>query len=86
MYAHLMHPPAQTKEVRVSKFIRQFHRWTSLAFMLVVAAIFAMLGLGQQPAQWLHYLPLAPLFLLMLTGVYMFFQPYVAKGGRRARS
>lgn len=83
MYARLMHPPA--KEIRVSKFIRVFHRWTSLAFMLVVVAIFAMLGLGQQPAQWIYYLPLAPLFLLMITGAWMFFQPYVAKA-RRAKA
>jgi ABC-type polysaccharide/polyol phosphate export permease len=77
MFAHLMRPP--TKEVRVSKIIRQVHRWTSMAFMAVVVAIFAMLGVGQQPAQWIYYLPLLPLFLLMLTGVYMFFQPYVAR-------
>lgn len=76
MYAHFMHAPA--KEVRVSKFIR-VHRWTSVGFMAVVAAIFAMLGLGQQPAQWLYYVPLAPLFLLLITGAWMFFQPYVAK-------
>ena len=63
----------------MSKIIRQVHRWTSMAFMAVVVAIFAMLGLGQQPAQWIYYLPLLPLFLLMLTGVYMFFQPYVAR-------
>ena len=80
MYAHLMHP-AQ-KEVHVSKFIRVFHRWTSLAFVLVVAAIFAMLGLGQQPAQWIYLTPLVPLFLLMITGLYMFFLPYVAKARR----
>ena len=83
MYAGLMHPPA--KEIRVSKFIRVFHRWTSLAFMLVVIAIFAMLGLGQQPAQWIYYLPLAPLFLLLITGLYMFFLPYAAKA-RRAKT
>jgi ABC-type polysaccharide/polyol phosphate export permease len=80
MYAHLMQAPA--KEIHVSKFIRQFHRWTSIAFALVVAAIFAMLGLGQQPAQWLYYVPLAPLFLLFITGLYMFFLPYVAKARR----
>jgi ABC-type polysaccharide/polyol phosphate export permease len=80
MYAQYMQPAA--KEIRVSKFIRVFHRWTSLAFMLVVVAIFAMLGLGQQPAQWIYYLPLAPLFLLMITGAWMFFQPYVAKARR----
>jgi hypothetical protein len=83
MYARLMYPPA--KEIRVSKFIRQFHRWTSLVFMLVVIAIFAMLGLGQQPPQWLYYVPLAPLFVLMVSGMWMFFQPYVAKA-RRAKA
>lgn len=67
----------------MSKFIRQTHRWVSIAFALVVAALFAMLGLGQQPAQWLYYVPLAPLFLLLATGLYMFFQPYVAKWRRR---
>jgi len=63
----------------MSKFIRAFHRWTSLVFALIVAAIFAMLGLGQQPAPWIYYLPLAPLFLLMATGLYMFVLPYVTK-------
>jgi ABC-type polysaccharide/polyol phosphate export permease len=80
MYAHLMRPKRK-QEVRVSTIIRRFHRWTSLAFMLIVIAIFAMLGLGQQPAQWVYYLPLAPLFLLMLTGVYMFVLPYLPKPG-----
>ncbi len=80
MYVHYMQPAQQ--EVRVSKFIRVFHRWTSLTFMLVVVAIFAMLGLGQQPAQWIYYLPLAPLFFLFLTGAWMFFQPYLAKSRR----
>lgn len=77
MYAHYMQPAGQ--EVRVSKFIRVFHRWTSIVFTLIVLAIFAMLGLGQQPAQWIYYLPLAPLFLLMLTGLYMFALPYLKR-------
>ena len=57
-------------------FIRQFHRWTSIVFSAIVLAIFATLGLGKQPAQWVYYLPLAPLFLLTLTGLTMFFRPY----------
>lgn len=81
---HARHVQAGAKEVRMSTFIRVFHRWTSLVFALIVAAIFTMLGLGLQPAQWIYYLPLAPLFLLMLSGLYMFFQPYFARarGGR----
>ena len=83
MYAHLMHPEPK-QEAHVSNIIRQFHRWASLAFMLVVAVIFAMLGLDQQPAQWIYYAPLAPLFLLVLTGAYMFCLPYIAKARRKA--
>jgi hypothetical protein len=66
----------------MSKFIRQFHRWTSIAFTLVVVGIFAMLGMGQQPAQWIYYVPLLPLFFLVISGLYMFFLPYVAKARR----
>ena len=83
MYAHYMQ--FEAREASMSGFIRIFHRWTSLLFTLMVAGIFVMLGLGQQPAQWIYYLPLAPLALLMITGLYMFFQPHVAKM-RRGRS
>jgi len=59
--------------------IRQIHRWTSIVFAIVVAAIFATLGLGVQPVQWVYYLPLPPLFLLLATGLYLFALPYLAK-------
>lgn len=59
--------------------IRQTHRWVSIAFVGVVAAIFATLGLGKQPAQWVYYIPLAPLAFLALTGLYMFALPYVRR-------
>lgn len=63
----------------MSRSIRQIHRWTSIVFVAVVAAIFVMLGAGIEPAQWVYFLPLPPLFLLMPTGLYMFFQPYAAR-------
>ncbi len=44
--------------------IRQLHRWLSMLFTIAVAAIFMLLAAGQQPAQWIYYLPLAPLALL----------------------
>lgn len=62
-----------------SKWIRQFHRWVSILFTVIVVAIFVALGLGQEPAEWAYYLPLLPLALLMLTGLYMFVLPYFAK-------
>ncbi len=65
-------------------FIRQFHRWTSAAFVLAVVA--TTIALAQpQPIVWMSYVPLLPLALLALTGIYMFILPYVAKG-RKGRS
>lgn len=62
-----------------NKWFRQIHRWLSIIFTLVVAGIFATLGLGKQPAQWVYFLPLLPLALLLLTGLYLFALPYAAK-------
>ena len=67
-----------------SIWIRQGHRWLSLLFTAVVIAIFITLGTGREPADWVYFLPLLPLFLLMLSGLYMFALPYVAK--RRSRA
>ena len=44
-----------------NKWIRQGHRWLSIIFTTVVVAIFVTLGIGQQPAEWVYFLPLAPL-------------------------
>jgi ABC-type polysaccharide/polyol phosphate export permease len=66
--------------LNLNAWIRQTHRWVSIAFTVVVAAIFVTLGLGEQPAQWVYYLPLLPLAVLAATGLYMFVLPYVARG------
>ena len=58
--------------------IRQIHRWLSIAFTVTVIANFVALGQGTPPA-WVTYSPLLPLFLLMLTGLYMFVLPYAAR-------
>ena len=68
-----------------SKWIRQGHRWLSIAFTVTVIANIVALSTGEgQPPDWITYSPLLPLALLMLSGLYMFFQPYVAR--RRATS
>ncbi|MGH6805690.1 MAG: hypothetical protein ACREEJ_02395 [Ensifer adhaerens] len=61
-----------------NNWIRQIHRWTSLVFAVVVAAIFIALGIGKQPAEWVYFLPLFPLAILLPTGLYMFVLPYLS--------
>ena len=65
-------------------WVRQFHRWISIAFTVTVIANFVAMALGEPPA-WVVYSPLLPLFLLLSTGLYMFVLPYATKW-RSARS
>ncbi|WP_246485447.1 hypothetical protein [Aminobacter carboxidus] len=59
----------------MSQMIRIVHRWTSLLFSLIVASIFVGMAVTTLP-EWYYYLPLPPLFVLIPTGIYMFFMPY----------
>lgn len=71
----------------MNKWLRQSHRWFSVAFTVTVIANFVALGMGQkQPAAWVTYAPLIPLALLLLTGLYLFTLPYAAKWRSRRRS
>ena len=65
-------------------WIRRTHRWVAMLFVLLVLANMAAYGFGPPPA-WLTYAPLLPLFLLMIGGTIMFFQPYRARRRARAR-
>ncbi len=66
-----------------NKWIRQFHRWLSVAFVLAVVAASIALA-REKPVVWVSYVPLAPLALLTLTGLYLFVLPYAARWrGRR---
>ena len=60
-----------------SHWIRQTHRWVSIAFTVTVIANFVAMGLrhGQPPA-WVTYSPLPPLALLLFSGLYLFALPY----------
>jgi hypothetical protein len=66
-------------------WMRQIHRWVSVAFTLTVTANFIALAQGTPPP-WVTYSPLLPLALLLLTGLYLFVLPYATKWrtGRRA--
>ncbi|MEO5865854.1 MAG: hypothetical protein ABIS14_04395 [Sphingomonas sp.] len=64
-----------------SLWIRQGHRWLAITFTATVIANFGVRAFGEPPA-WITYSPLAPLFLLMPSGLYMFAQPYIGKRHR----
>jgi cellulose synthase/poly-beta-1,6-N-acetylglucosamine synthase-like glycosyltransferase len=68
----------------VNMWIRQSHRWLSIAFTATVVANFVAMGFGEPPL-WIVYSPLPPLLLLLFSGLYLFGIPYVARprGERR---
>jgi hypothetical protein len=63
-------------------YIRQLHRWLGVAFTLTVVANFAVRPWGEPPA-WITFSPLAPLFLLLFSGLYLFALPYVGEKRQR---
>jgi hypothetical protein len=68
-----------------STLIRQTHRWTSIAFTLAVVVTTIALA-RENPVIWVSYVPLFPLAVLFLTGLYLFALPYATKWrrGRKA--
>lgn len=63
-------------------WIRQIHRWLSIAFTLAVIANIAALTMQVQ-ATWIGLLAFVPLIPLLATGLYLFAQPYL---GRRSNA
>jgi heme A synthase len=62
----------------LNTWIRQIHRWLSMAF--TVAVIVNIVALIQKStAVWVGILALIPLALLLLTGLYLFVLPYATK-------
>jgi len=66
--------------LQAAKWIRQTHRWLGIVFTMTVIANIAVRAFGEPPA-WITYSPLAPLFLLLFSGLYMFVLPYIRKRG-----
>lgn len=61
-----------------NKWVRQLHRWLAIAFTVTVIATFVALA-QKEPVVWVSYVPLLPLALLLLTGLYLFVLPYAGK-------
>ena len=66
----------------LSKWTRWLHRWVAMLFIATVIAATAAAATGQDTQSPIFYLPLAPLFVLMASGLYLFVLPYVR--GRKA--
>jgi phosphotransferase system glucose/maltose/N-acetylglucosamine-specific IIC component len=69
----------------LNTWIRQTHRWLSIAFTMGVITYIIAMQWGQ-PAAWVGFLALVPLILLLISGLYLFVLPYLAIAARRKTS
>ena len=65
----------QEQARELSKTPRQGHRWVAGAFLIAVTANLAVYAV-KEPPEWVAYLPLLPLLLLMMSGMYLLVLPY----------
>lgn len=71
-----------------NNWIRQTHRWLSVAFTLLVLVniLVNVVPLVQETVVlWVGLATLLPLFLLLFSGLYLFVLPYTAKWGSGRR-
>ena len=61
-------------------WVRQLHRWLSLAFTAAVVLNIGAMVLQVPDATWVGFLALVPLIPLLFTGVYLFALPYLGRG------
>ncbi|MFN6984856.1 MAG: hypothetical protein ACK4OI_08405 [Rhizobium oryzihabitans] len=57
-------------------WIRQGHRWLGILLTVTILANFGSMAFGPTPLV-IVYAPLLPLTLLIFSGLYRFFQPYL---------
>ena len=67
-----------------NKWIRQSHRWLSIAMTAAVIVNFVIIVAGRY-ARWVGLLAVLPFALQLVTGLYLFVLPYATKwrGGPR---
>lgn len=66
----------------MTPMMRKLHRWLAIAFTLAVITNLVALGLKVQSV-WIGLVALFPLILLMVSGLWMFFQPCLTRRGAR---
>jgi uncharacterized MAPEG superfamily protein len=67
-----------------NKWVRQTHRWLSIAFTVAVLVNIVAVVAGRY-TDWVGLLAVLPVALLLFTGLYLFVLPYATKwrSGRR---
>jgi len=67
-----------------NKWVRQTHRWLSIAFTVAVIVNIVAVVAGRY-TDWVGLLAVLPVALLLFTGLYLFVLPYATKwrSGRR---
>jgi hypothetical protein len=75
------------KEVPLNwnKWVRQTHRWLSIAFTVGVI-VNGVAVVGGKYTGWVGLLALLPLALLLFSGLYLFVLPYTSKWGSARRT
>jgi intracellular septation protein A len=75
------------KEVTLNwnKWVRQTHRWLSIAFTVGVIVNGVVVARGKYTG-WVGLLALLPLALLLFSGLYLFMLPYASKWGSVRRT
>ena len=64
----------------VSSGFRRVHRWTSIVFTIAVIYVTIDVNTGQGgPAEWVYLMPLLPLGVLLLTGLYLLLLPWYTR-------
>jgi hypothetical protein len=58
-----------------NRSLRQIHRWTSMVFTVSIVVVTVAL-MQDEPLVWVSYVPLFPLAILLLTGLYLFTLPH----------
>ena len=61
-----------------NKWVRQTHRWLSIAFTVGVIVNFVAVA-QKKYTVWVGLLALLPLALLLFTGLYLFVLPYAVR-------
>jgi hypothetical protein len=67
--------------MRAQYWLRQGHRWLSVVFTATVIANFIAMAIAPKGLPpWITYSPLLPLFLMLVSGLYLFALPYLPPG------